>query len=374
VKPDVIAPRPNQLRICAGLTKYALLSTIRNRSTLVFSLIFPVAFVMIFGLLSGANPKLDLGVSSRMAAGNPVLRVVTGMAGSSKSPLKLTYGDDVVLEDQLRHGKLDGVLESGADTTAVVLATSNASPQGGQASGDIVTSVVNELNLRAAEAAAGGDFSPPFHVTGREVSGKKYRFIDFALPGQIGFSLLSIATFGVAFPMLTMRKTLVLKRMFASGVKPITFLAAQGASRCIQAVIQAGIIVLVGIYGFNFTLANGYVTFAEMLFLSMLGVLTFLGFGLVVANIARDEQAVPMALNLFNLPQMLLCAVFFPTDSFPGWLQAIGNNLPLAYYNIALRKIAIDGASLVSVWPYMLGMLAWSVVAYIAAALTFKSE
>jgi len=33
-----------------------------------------------------------------------------------------------------------------------------------------------------------------------------------------------------------------------------------------------------------------------------------------------------------------------------------------------------EGAHIGAVWPYILGMLAWSLVAYIAAAYTFKSE
>jgi len=64
--------------------------------------------------------------------------------------------------------------------------------------------------------------------------------------------------------------------------------------------------------------------------------------------------------------------VFFPTDVFPPWLQTIANNLPLSYLNTAMRLVANEGASLLEVFPYVLGMSVWGIVAYFVAARTFK--
>ena len=43
---------------------------------------------------------------------------------------------------------------------------------------------------------------------------RQYKTIDFILPGQLGFSLLSAGVFGVAFTFFSLRNTLVLKRFF----------------------------------------------------------------------------------------------------------------------------------------------------------------
>ena len=207
-----------------------------------------------------------------------------------------------------------------------------------------------------------------------EVSGKSLKTIDFLLPGQIGFSLLSVAIFGVAFSFMNMRKTLVLKRMFATSVKPITFVIAQSLARSVQGVMQAVILIGFGALAFHFTLVNGWITLAQVGLLSFLGVLTFIGFGIFFSNIAKEESTLPIMLNLFNLPQLFLGGVFFPNDGLPPVLKAIGTNLPLSYVTKALRMITIEGAGLTALLPYLGGMAAWAIFAYILAAKTFKSE
>lgn len=361
--------KPSQVIMAWGLTKYALKSTLRNRSSLIFSLIFPLVFVAIFGSIGNGGQSVSLGVAQNLNKTTPIYQAIATIAAEKGSAVKLVEDNNDNLTHQLKQSTLGAILEPGTTFNSITLVTSTANPQGGSAAETIMNGILSQLNLRAA-----GVTKPAFSFTTKDVAGKSIRYIDFALPGQIGFSLISIATFGIAFPLITLRKTLVLKRIFATAVRPITFVISQCLARSFQAMIQAAVILLVGIYGFHFTLAHGWVTAAEMLILSFLAVLAFLGFGILIGNIARDEQSLPIAINLFNLPQILLAGVFFPIDSLPKWVQFIGNNLPLAYFTTALRKIANDGASLITVWPYIAGIIIWGAVSYVAASRVFKSE
>lgn len=360
---------PSQLVILWGLTKYALKATFRNKASYAFSLIFPLVFVAIFGSIGNGGGQISLGAVDSLNKNQPIYQAIQMIAAQQNSPIKLTVDSETNLKTELNQSKVGAILEPGPAGSTLKVVTSTANPQGGSAAVTFLNGILSQLNLKAA-----GVTRPTFSVTSQDVAGKEYRYIDFALPGQIGFSLISIATFGIAFPLITLRKTLVLKRIFATAVRPITFVVSQCLARSFQAMIQAAIILGVGIVGFHFTLAHGWITGVEMLALSFLAVLAFLGFGILIANIARDEQSLPIAINLFNLPQILLAGVFFPTDSLPVWVQRIGNNLPLAYFTTALRKIANDGATLAAVWPYILGIIAWGAVSYLAASRIFKSE
>jgi len=106
---------------------------------------------------------------------------------------------------------------------------------------------VDQTNLHLA-----GVTNPPIVVQQTELSGRQFRYIDFALPGQIGFSLLSTAVFGTVFGLIFLKKSLVLKRMFASPTKAITILLAQGSSRLISAMLQTLLILALGIFVFKF--------------------------------------------------------------------------------------------------------------------------
>ena len=58
---------------------------------------------------------------------------------------------------------------------------------------------------------------------------------------------------------------------------------------------------------FGFTLINGIWTALEMLLLSALGLIVFMGFGFVVSGIAKSENVIPPIANIITLPQFLLC-------------------------------------------------------------------
>jgi ABC-2 type transport system permease protein len=364
---------PSQIVIALGLAKYALKASFRNKASYFFSLIFPLIFVVIFGLLGNSGASIKLGVSDTIDKTNPIYQTIKNLSEQENAPIELIEGSEPDLEKQLSQAKIASIIAPDQSVRpmagSLTLVSSNSNPQGKAAAESFLSGVISQMNIKAS-----GIVRQPFAFNAKEISGKEYRYIDYALPGQIGFSLLSIATFGIAFPLITLRKTLVLKRMFATTVKPITFVVAQCLSRSFQAMLQAAVLLTVGVLAFHFTLAHGWITFVQMIFLSFLAVLAFLGFGLFIGNVARDEQSLPIALNLFNLPQILLAGVFFPIDGMPKWLQFIGNNLPLAYFNTALRKISVEGIAFVDIWPYILGMIVWGFVAYIAAARVFKTE
>ena len=206
------------------------------------------------------------------------------------------------------------------------------------------------------------------------VKGRVYRTIDFILPGQLGFSLLSAGVFGVAFIFFNLRQTLVLKRFFATPVSRMSILAGEGLARIIFQLMTAVVIILIGHFAFDFTLVNGFLTFLEMLVLSFLGLVIFMGFGFVVSGLARSESVIPPFANLFTLPQFLLAGTFFPIENFPAWLQPVCRVLPLTHLNEAMRNIAFEGMHLTDCGFQIGVLLLWGVFTYAIAVKVFRWE
>jgi ABC-2 type transport system permease protein len=252
------------------------------------------------------------------------------------------------------------------------LKTSDAvNPQNIQVLKSILEGVIkgiNEKTLPAAKtyAAVNSDVV--------KIPGRIYRTIDFILPGQLGFSLLSAGVFGVAFIFFNLRQTLVLKRFFATPIKRSHIVFGEAISRVLFQMITAVVILLVGHFAFKFTLVHGWVTFLELLVLSLIGLVVFMGFGFVVSGLARNESSIPPFANLITLPQFLLAGTFFSTDAFPSWLQPICKVLPLTHLNDAMRNVAFEGAHLADCGK-QLGILAiWTVVVYAVAVKVFRWE
>lgn len=361
--------KPNQLRAFFTLMKYFFLAQTRNPATFAFGFIFPVVFISIFGLIGNSSLKLTVGVPTDSDRNNPIISVM-----KNQSFVKVEEDKRQNLENKLKQGKLSGMISVDAAETnppkyTINIVTSSANPQESEALQSFVKSIADQTNLKIA-----GVTDPSVTVKQAEISGRKSRYIDFALPGQIGFSLLSTAIFGTVFGLIYLKKSLVLKRMFASPTKAMTILLAQGGSRLIVALLQTLLILGLGVIVFKFYLPHGWVTFAELMILSTLGLGAFLGFGYFMAGLANDENSAGPLVNLVTLPQFLLAGTFFPTDSLPTWLQPVANNLPLSYFNMAVRKVTTEGGDITQTMPYIVGMLAWGAVMYFLAARTFKWE
>jgi len=183
-----------------------------------------------------------------------------------------------------------------------------------------------------------------------------------------------------------LRSTLVLKRFFATPISRTYIVLGEGLARVIFQMLTAIVIILAGRYLFGFTLINGVVTFLEMLVLSFIGLLVFMGFGFIVSGLAKSDSTIPPFANLITLPQFLMGGTFFPIDAFPHWLQIIAKLLPLTYLNMAMRSVAFEGAHFWEVTtnmgsasspfnvPVVFILLLWGIIVYYFAIKVFKWE
>ena len=166
----------------------------------------------------------------------------------------------------------------------------------------------------------------------------------------------------------------MLKRFFATPISRTFIILGESFSRVIFQMITAIVIIGVGYLFFGFTLIHGLQTFLEMLVLSFVGLLLFMGFGFIVSGLATSDSSIPPFANLITLPQFLLGGTFFSIDAFPSWLQPISRALPLTHLNDAMRSVAFEGHNLWDVRNEIGILLLWTVGSYIVAAKVFKWE
>lgn len=358
----------NQLRAMLSITKASLHSIVRNPSAVVFNLVFPLIFIIVFGFISGSGFKIDVAVDKNSDMNNPVINSLQKV-----NTLKLITGkpsDEIYSE--LEKGNVDAIILLSKNESGVLvinLKTTKASPERGSIFKMMLNEIIDKQNLATNKSDI-----PMTELKEEVVEGRKYRTIDFILPGQLGFSLLSAGVFGTAFIFISLRQTLVIKRFFATPINKAHIILGESLSRLIFSMFSSVIIILIGTFFFGFTLVNGFVTFVNMIFLSIIALVVFLGFGFVVSGIAKNENAVPPIANLITLPQFLLAGTFFPISNFPEWLQPVSRALPLTYLNEAMRKISFEGASLFDVWYNILILVIWGIIVYAIAVKVFKWE
>ena len=360
----------SQMRAMRAIAKASLRALMKSPSSIFFSIAFPLLFIMIFGFMGGSGPSITIAFdkNSDTSSSNPVI------AGLRQVPnIKVSKLPPAEVEENLSKGRVTAILhissaqDSSLPRYKVHIRSSTASVD----RINILRSIVQTAVYNAEYYAQGR--KPSFAtITEEQTQGRIYRTIDFILPGQLGFSLLSTGVFGIAFMLFSLRETLVLKRYYASPIKKGYILLGEGLARVVFQIMICAFILLLGKYFFKFTLVHGWLTFAELIVLSIVGILVFMGFGFFISGVSKNMNAIPLLTNLIGFPQFLLSGTFFPTDNFPSWLKPVADILPLKHLNDAMRNVAFEGSHLDDCGK-QLGILAiWAVVMYALSVKVYR--
>jgi ABC-2 type transport system permease protein len=358
----------NQWRGMMAIAKASLKAIFRSPQAVFFSLFFPVVLIVIFGALSGGSGiSLDIAFHSSSDTNNKVYHAIT-----ATPVFAIKKGTDAEIEDRLKKGRIAALINIKKNAAAdagyeVHLETTSASQRDLPVLESILKEIISSINNQGKPVSA--NYAT---ITKEQISGRPYKMIDFYLPGMLGFSLIGAAVFGVAFVFFTLRETLVLKRMYATPINKAYIVVGEGIGRVLFQLTTAVVIILFGKYCYGFTLANGWVTFAELMVLSLLGLLVFMGFGFIISSIAKNQNVIPIYANLFMFPQYFLSGTFFSKGAFPQSIQPIIKYLPLTALNDAMRKVSFEGAHLWQTPVEIAILLGWCIVIYAIAIKVFK--
>jgi len=362
----------SQRRALWAITKASFRAIFNHPSAIIFSILFPIIFVLIFGAFGNRG-----GVSYRVAiAKNSDTSSAFYQALKSSPVIQVVqYPDSVSLRKDLVRGRLTAILKLTDTKDSAGRIVTSVSIHSTSASNNTLQSFVpamDYLRMKMEEPALNNSsvrIGQPFK---EEI--RPYRQIDFILPGQLGFSILFSTLFGVAFTFFGLREQLVLKRFYASPVRKLNILAGIGVSRLFFQLLSVVVLLLFGHFVLNFTLQHGIITFLEIILVTIVMLFLLMGVGLIFSSIVKTDTSIPLLINLFGFPQMMLSGTFFPIEVFPKWLQEICRVLPLTQYNDAIRKISFEGQGIIDCWK-QLGILGiWMAITYIILVRVLKWE
>lgn len=363
----------SQGKALLAITRASLKAILRSPSAVIFSIFFPLIFILVFGFIgNGGGPVFKIVLAPGTDTTNAIYDSLK-MAGNVRF---VPYEDSASLESKLVKGRITGVVDirkNQFDSTGrsyfVYFRATTASADKFSNFLPLLENILNKIDRNRP------DNPPPTAQIIPEIRKvREYKTIDFILPGQLGFSLLSSGVFGVAFLFFNLRQQLVIKRFFATPVSKASIVMGEGLSRVIFQLLTAIIIIAIGHFAFQFTLVHGWLTFFEIMILSFIALLVFMGFGFIVSSLAKNESSIPPLANIITLPQFLLAGTFFSVEVFPKWLQPFCNILPLTYFNDAMRKIAFEGAHLGDCLTQIGVLLLWGLIVYATAIKIFRWE
>ena len=300
------------------------LEFVRDRGTLIFTLLLPVALVIGMGFVFGGpeRPLFKVGVLAPRIdrAAHPFLR--------ERYVEFIPVAEQAQALQKVSHQQVDLVVDLRAPPRYWV---NTDSPKG----------YIAEKLLLAAEPAA----------RRQPVSGAALRYVDWLFPGILGMNMMFSCLFGVGYVVLRYRKSGFLKRLHATPLTAFEFLGAQVLSRLglilfVTAILYFGIGAIIGFHNAGSPLL--------LLGLAVIGALSMIALGLTIAARFSSEELVGGLLNLLTWPMMLLSGIWFSLEGSPRWVQWVAHVFPLTHVLDAARAVMLDGAGLAQIAPQLL--------------------
>jgi ABC-2 type transport system permease protein len=334
-----------------AMTIASLKMIVRDRTALFFSLLFPIVFITLFGLIFGnagsSRPDLDVvGTGPLVSALEQSKAVKIHVQPDATTAIKRVHDGD----------ETGALVLSGGSARLYYQASSTAE---GPVLREVVQGVANSLNLRASGRP------PLVTVRTRAVEDRNLSYIDYLVPGLLAMAICQSAVFGIAFSLVAFRTKGILRRLRLTPMPLGEFAVARVLTALCLALSQSVVLLAVGRFLFGVEIAGNLLSLIPLV---LFGALCFIAIGLLVGSIAKTEDSAAAMANIVTLPMTFLAGVFFPLNNAPGFVQAISRVLPLTYLANGLRGVAVSDRSFAWTLP-KLGLLAAFTVVIVAASL-----
>ena len=194
---------------------------------------------------------------------------------------------------------------------------------------------------------------------------------DYLLAGMLGYGAASTAFAGLAILLVVRRESGILKRLRATPLPASTYLTAVLASIVFVFALESTLMIVIGRVGFDTPVPDRLVSLALVL---LLGAGSFAALGIGLSGLVRSAEGASAVVNAIYLPVSFISGAFFSPESFPAFLEAIANVLPLTYFIELVRDVMLHGSE---IWdePAAVGVVtAWGVAGLFAALRSFRWE
>jgi ABC-2 type transport system permease protein len=106
----------------------------------------------------------------------------------------------------------------------------------------------------------------------------------------------------------------------------------------------------------------------------VLGALAFAAMGLGLTGAVHSAEGSSAVVNAIYLPMAFISGSFFSASSFPPYIEAIADVLPLTYFIELCRNVLLYHEEIWANWQDVAIVAAWGLAGALAAARWFRWE
>ena len=347
----------------------------RDRAALFWTLAFPLIFIIMFGAIftGGGDQNREFAFadndqtpqSSELRA---ALDAIDGVAivdldeAAGLEEMRQGEADAVIVVPAGYGAALEALAGAPGPSTTIEVYTDPTQQNQTAATFQIVGSVLGQINLQISGRG------PAVVPTPRQVQTESLTFISYLVPSILGMALMQLGVFA-ALPLVGDREKLILKRLAATPLRRWQLVGSNVVMRLLIAIVQTAIIVGVGAYAFDVQIAGNLLVIGALI---VVGSMSFIALGYVVASFARTEEAANGMASIVQFPLMFLSGTFFPIEAMPPALQTVARALPLTYLSDGLRQAMVGGTPFSPLWVCFAVLIGFLVICFLISARFFR--
>jgi ABC-2 type transport system permease protein len=342
-----------------ALFKMDIKKTIREPAALFLIILFPLiltsAFGLAFGSLGAGESTYNIAIINSDGS-KPWSQALIGTVSSNQLFNIVDYqNNNQSAQNALVQGQIDAILEiplnfsescdsywndpmnaSNWLNVTVKLYVDSGSMIATQAIPPIIQQI---LLVTLFGEGAGAVLTPIQLGSPGLVAASKFSQFDYMVPGLFAFAAIFL-TMTVSSTLVEDKAKGLLRRIYVSPTTPSEFMLSHGASNIVFAALQTALIFAISaLLGFH--PAVGWESYAMVFLCVLIFALCNVGFGLIVASIAKNPGTVAGLAMVFIIPQMFL-GTFVPVP------EAVARFVPSYYVTDATTSLFLRSAPVFS--------------------------
>jgi ABC-2 type transport system permease protein len=363
-----------------GVVLKEFLQLKRERITFAMILGIPLVQLLLFGYAINTDPK-NLPTAIIAADNSEFTRsYIAAMKTSGYFDIVAELRDEEAGRRALARGDVQFVLSIPADFTrrllrgerpAMLLEADATDPAAvGAAVGSIqqlVRSVAaKDFKGPLARLAVDG---PPFEVRTHRLYNAEGITQRNIVPGLMGIILTMTMVMMTGLAITRERERGTMENLLSTPVYPIEVMTGKIVPYIFIGLIQATIILIASRFLFGVPIAGSLVALYVVILVFVAANLTV---GITLSSLAQNQLQAMQLTFFFFLPNILLSGFMFPFRGMPGWAQAVGQLLPMTYFNRLSRGILLKGNEFPDLWPDLWPVLVFTAVVMTIAVRTYR--
>lgn len=333
----------------------------RSKIRLFTLIMMPLLLISVLGFMfpSGYTMKhisvgivqLDRGDEARAIVGE-----VIRMATSSGALDILSFASTEQAKEALMEGRLKGILivEPGFSEQVAMggrgsmrLILDQTSPTISLAVSSSITAILSAVSAQIAERGSQDHITAAISLEQESiVPGAASNPFEFMAPGFLATMVMMSGMSGLASAISRERELGTLDGMMMSPISRFSIILGKALSQTIRGLFQGLIMICLTMVLFGVRIYGSPIL---MLLVLLLGVLGFVGIGIIATSIASEQETATMILMMMQIPMMFLSGTLYPIEQLPAWLQMVAKAIPLTYVVTALRKVMVLGAPMTAI-------------------------